>query len=270
VKDEALIRLAVFGAVLLAMALWEALAPRRPRTFKRAARWPANLGVSVLDSIAVRLLLPLGAVGFASFCAARGWGLLNAGTTMQYFTLIISIFALDLAIYFQHVMFHAVPALWRVHRTHHSDLDFDVTTGVRFHPIEIVVSMGIKCAAIAALGAPAAGVMAFEVMLNASSMFNHGNVAIPLVADKMIRSLIVTPDMHRVHHSKVVHETNSNFGFNLSWWDRLFGTYRAEPAAGQLGMTIGIEEFSEPRELELGRILLQPWRGATGRYPING
>ncbi|MGD0289973.1 MAG: sterol desaturase family protein [Candidatus Binataceae bacterium] len=270
VNRETFIRLGVFAAVLLAMALWEALAPRRTRSFARAVRWPANLGISILDSIVVRMMLPLGAVGFASFCAAHGWGLLNAVAISQHFTLPISVVMLDLVIYLQHVMFHAVPALWRVHRMHHSDLDFDVTTGVRFHPIEIVISMGMKLAAIAALGAPAVAVLAFEVLLNATSMFNHGNVAIPFAADAMVRRLIVTPDMHRVHHSIVVRETNSNFGFNLSWWDRLFGTYRAQPAAGHLGMTIGIEDFREPRELKLGRMLVQPWRGAPGDYPING
>jgi sterol desaturase/sphingolipid hydroxylase (fatty acid hydroxylase superfamily) len=269
-NHETLIRLGVFAAVLFAMALWEAIAPRRTRSFARAARWPANLGISILDSIAVRIMLPLGAVGFAGFCAARGWGLMNVVTIPKCFTLIVSAVMLDLVIYLQHVMFHAVPALWRVHRMHHSDLDFDVTTGVRFHPIEIAISMGLKLAAIAALGTPAVGVLAFEVLLNATSLFNHGNVAIPPGADAVIRRLIVTPDMHRVHHSIVVRETNSNFGFNLSWWDRLFGTYRAQPAAGHLGMSIGIEDFRDPRELNLGRMLVQPWRGTPGAYPING
>jgi sterol desaturase/sphingolipid hydroxylase (fatty acid hydroxylase superfamily) len=270
VNHETFIRLGVFAAMLFAMALWEAIVPRRTHSFARAARWPANLGISIVDSIVARMVLPLGAVGFASFCAAHRWGLLNAGAIPQYFTLAIAVVALDLVIYLQHVMFHAVPALWRVHRMHHSDLDFDVTTGVRFHPIEIAISLGIKLAVIAALGAPAAGVLAFEVLLNATSLFNHANVAIPTAADAMIRRLIVTPDMHRVHHSIVVRETNSNFGFNLSWWDRLFGTYRAQPGAGHLGMTIGVEDFRDPRELNLGRMLVQPWHGTPGDYPING
>ena len=269
-NHETLIRLGVFAAVLFAMALWEAVAPRRTRSFTRAVRWPANLGISILDSLAVRLVLPLGAVGFASFCAAHGWGLLSAVTLPRSFAVILSVAALDLVIYLQHVMFHAIPALWRVHRMHHTDLDFDVTTGIRFHPIEIAISMAIKLAAIAALGAPAAGVFVFEVLLNATSLFNHSNVAIAPAADALVRLLIVTPDMHRVHHSIVVRETNSNFGFNLSWWDRLLGTYRSQPAAGHLAMTIGIEDFREARELNLARMLIQPWRGTPGEYPING
>jgi sterol desaturase/sphingolipid hydroxylase (fatty acid hydroxylase superfamily) len=270
VNHESEIRLCVFGAVLLAMALWEALAPRRPRSFARSARWPANLGISILDTVVVRIVLPLGAAGFAGFCAAHRWGLLNLVKSPQYFTLAVSLLALDLVIYLQHVMFHAIPALWRVHRMHHADLDFDVTTGVRFHPIEIAISMIVKLAAIAALGASALAVIVFEVLLNATSLFNHANVAIPVAADALVRRLIVTPDMHRVHHSVVVRETNSNFGFNLSWWDWLFGTYRAQPAAGHLGMTIGIEDFRNARELGMGRMLVQPWRGAPGEYPING
>jgi sterol desaturase/sphingolipid hydroxylase (fatty acid hydroxylase superfamily) len=240
------------------------------RSFARAARWPANLGVSVLDSIAVCIAMPLGAVGFAGFCAAHRWGLMNAVGFPRYFTLVASVVLLDLAIYLQHVMFHAVPAFWRVHRMHHSDLDIDVTTGVRFHPIEIAISIGIKLAAIAALGAPVMGVLAFEAVLNATSLFNHANIAIASAADARMRMIIVTPDMHRVHHSVVVRETNSNFGFNLSWWDRPFGTYRDRPAAGHRDMTIGVEDFRDPRELKLGPMLLQPWRGTPGDYPIGG
>jgi sterol desaturase/sphingolipid hydroxylase (fatty acid hydroxylase superfamily) len=269
-KHELLIRLGVFIAVLIAMALWEAIAPRRARSFARAARWPANLGISILDSLVVRLLLPLGAVSFASYCTAHQWGLLSAITLPKFVSVIVAFITLDLAIYLQHVMFHALPALWRIHRMHHTDLDFDVTTGVRFHPIEIVISMAIKLATIAALGAPAAGVLLFEILLNSTSLFNHSNVAMASTADSVVRLLIVTPDMHRVHHSIVVRETNSNFGFNLSWWDRLLGTYRDQPAAGHLAMTIGIEDFRDARELKLPRMLIQPWRGATGEYPING
>ena len=260
----------MFATVLIAMALWEAIAPRRVRSFARAGRWPANLGISLLDSLVMRMLLPLGAVGFAGYCTAHRWGLLNALVLPQLFSVVVTIIALDLVIYLQHVMFHAVPALWRVHRMHHTDLDFDVTTGVRFHPLEIVISMAIKLAAIAALGAPVVGVLLFEILLNATSLFNHSNVALASTADTVMRLLIVTPDMHRVHHSIVVRETNSNFGFNLSWWDRLLGTYRDQPAAGHLAMTIGIEDFRDARELKLLRMLLQPWRGGAGEYPING
>ena len=182
---------------------------------------------------------------------------------------VASVVLLDLAIYFQHVLFHAVPVLWRLHRMHHADLDFDVTTGLRFHPIEILLSMVIKLAVVAALGAPALAVLIFEVLLNATSMFNHGNVRIPAGLDRVLRWVVVTPDMHRVHHSILSRETNSNFGFNLPWWDRLFGTYRAQPAAGHEGMTIGIEQFRDPRELRLDRMLLQPFRGDAGRYPLG-
>ena len=181
----------------------------------------------------------------------------------------VSVILLDLAIYLQHVLFHAVPALWRLHRMHHADLEFDVTTGVRFHPVEILLSMLIKLGVITALGAPAVAVLLFEVLLNATSMFNHGNVRLPRRLDGVLRWLVVTPEMHRVHHSIAPRETNSNFGFNLPWWDRLFGTYRAEPAAGHEGMTIGIEQFRDPRELRLDRMLLQPLRGDTRLYPLG-
>jgi sterol desaturase/sphingolipid hydroxylase (fatty acid hydroxylase superfamily) len=252
------------------MALWEAVAPRRVPSFARTARWPANLGISLLDSLMVRILLPLGAVGFASYCTAHRWGLLNTLVLPPLSSVIVAIIALDLVIYLQHVIFHAVPALWRIHRMHHTDLDFDVTTGVRFHPLEIVISMAIKLATIAALGASAAGVLLFEILLNATSLFNHSNVTLASQADALMRLLIVTPDLHRVHHSIVVRETNSNFGFNLSCWDRLLGTYRDQPEDGHLAMTIGIADFRDPRELVLSRMLVQPWRGGTGEYPING
>ena len=177
--------------------------------------------------------------------------------------------ALDLAIYLQHVLFHAVPALWRLHRMHHADLEFDVTTGARFHPIEILLSMGIKLGVVAALGAPAIAVLIFEVLLNATSMFNHSNVRMPVWIDRVLRWIVVTPDMHRVHHSIVARETNSNFGFNLPWWDRLFGTYRDQPAAGHEAMTIGIEQFREPAEQRLDRMLTQPFRDDDTTYALG-
>ena len=202
--------------------------------------------------------------------AKRGWGLFNNLPFPSWVEVVASVVILDAAIYLQHVMFHAVPALWRVHRMHHADLDFDVTTGARFHPIEIGLSMLLKFGLVVALGAPALGVLSFEVLLNATSMFNHGNLRIPVRFDRYLRWLMVTPDMHRVHHSIVVTETNSNFGFNLPWWDRLLGTYRDQPAAGHDGMTIGIEQFRDARELRIDRMLLQPWRGPAGGYPIAG
>jgi sterol desaturase/sphingolipid hydroxylase (fatty acid hydroxylase superfamily) len=208
-------------------------------------------------------------VSIALFADDRRWGLLNNFPLPRWIAILTSVVLLDLAIYLQHVMFHAVPALWRIHRMHHADLDFDVTTGVRFHPFEMVISMVFKFAVIVALGAPAAAVLAFEVLLNATSMFNHGNLGIPAGIDRMLRWFVVTPDMHRVHHSILPDETNSNFGFNLPWWDRLLGTYRDQPRAGHERMTIGIEQFREPIELRLDLMLLQPFRGESGAYPIG-
>jgi sterol desaturase/sphingolipid hydroxylase (fatty acid hydroxylase superfamily) len=267
--NEATVRLVAFISVFSAMALWEAAAPRRPKSYSRLTRWPSNLAIVVLNTGLVRILLSATAVSLAALGTQRSWGLLNNLPLPSWGRIIISVILLDLAIYLQHIMFHAVPALWRVHRMHHADLDFDVTTGARFHPIEIILSMLIKFGVIAATGASAAGVLVFEVLLNATSMFNHGNVRLPVGLDRYLRWLVVTPDMHRVHHSIVVAETNSNFGFNLPWWDRLLGTYRAQPAAGHEGMTIGIEQFRDGRELWLDRMLLQPFRGPAGAYAIT-
>jgi sterol desaturase/sphingolipid hydroxylase (fatty acid hydroxylase superfamily) len=266
--NEATIRLGAFIGVFTAMALWEAAAPRRPRSYLRLARWPSNLAIVALNSVLLRILLPVTAVSLALLAAQRGWGLLN-NLRLPWWGTVVSVVLLDLAIYLQHVMFHAVPALWRLHRMHHAELDVDVTTGARFHPIEIVLSMLIKFGVVAALGTPALGVLIFEVLLNATSMFNHGNVRIPVWLDRWLRWFLVTPDMHRVHHSIVVGETNSNFGFNLPWWDRLLGTYRDQPAAGHQGITIGIEQFRDRRDLRFDRMLLQPFRGSAGAYPIT-
>ncbi len=266
---EISIRLAAFAGVLVLMAAWELLAPRRHQAAERPLRWSSNLGIVVLDTVLVRILVPATGVGIAFLAEARGWGLFHAFAAPAWLAVIVSVIALDLAIYLQHVLFHAVPALWRLHRMHHADLAFDVTTGVRFHPIEILLSMLIKLAVVAALGAPALAVVLFEVVLNATSMFNHGNVRIPERLDRMLRWIVVTPDMHRVHHSVEAHETNSNFGFNLPWWDRMFGTYRSQPAAGHDAMRIGIEQFRDRSELRLDRMLLQPFREGVGPYPIG-
>lgn len=265
---EPLIRLGAFAGVFGVMAVWELLTPRRRQAIGRNWRWPSNLGVMAVDVVLVRILLPITAVGLALIAEARGFGLLNMIALPRWASIIISVVLLDLAIYLQHVLFHAVPALWRLHRMHHADLEIDVTTGVRFHPVEILLSTSIKLAVVAALGTPAAAVVIFEVLLNATSMFNHSNVRVPQQIDRVLRWFVVTPDMHRVHHSILRRETNSNFGFNLPWWDRLLGTYRAQPAAGHEGMTIGIEQFRDARELGLDRMLLQPFRGEAGRYPI--
>lgn len=267
---EPAIRLAAFIGVFALMAVWETAAPRRVRSLPRWARWPHNLALVVLNSIVVRLLFPLAAVSFAALAAARGWGVFNAVELPFWLALVLSIMVLDLAIYLQHVMFHAVPALWRLHRVHHADLDFDVTTGARFHPVEIVLSMLIKFAVIALLGAPAVAVLLFEVFLNAAAMFNHSNVRIPLSVDRVLRWLIVTPDMHRIHHSVVRRETDSNFGFNLSLWDRLLGTYRHFPIAGQEAMVIGIPEFRAPAQCAtLTGMLALPFRGEARDIPVD-
>jgi len=267
--NEPLIRLGFFLAILAAMAAWEVAAPRRRREIPRLLRWTNNLAIVVIDTILVRLTFPILAVGLALMAGQRGWGLLNVVGAPYWLAFIVSVLALDLAIYLQHVMFHAVPALWRLHRMHHADLEFDVSTGLRFHPVEILLSMGIKLAIVAALGPPAAAVLVFEVLLNATSMFNHSNVHIPVTFDRVLRWFVVTPDMHRVHHSVHPNETNSNFGFNLPWWDRLLGTYRPQPRDGHVGMTIGIEQFRSVRDLWLDRMLVQPLRGPASGYPIN-
>jgi sterol desaturase/sphingolipid hydroxylase (fatty acid hydroxylase superfamily) len=257
---ELLIRLSAFALVFAAMALWEIAAPRRKLTAGRKPRWPSNLGILVVDALVVRILVPTAAVGAALLAAGRGWGLLHLAGLRLSVAALLGFLVLDLVIYGQHVVFHKVPVLWRLHRMHHADLDIDVTTGGRFHPFEILISMAIKIAVVIAFGVPVVAVLLFEVVLNATSMFNHANVAMPAALDRVLRWLVVTPDMHRVHHSIVRHETDSNFGFNLPWWDRLFGTYRVAPQAGQDGMTVGLPIFRDPRELRLDRLLTQPFR----------
>ena len=268
-SNEPLIRMGFFLGILLAMAIWEVAAPRRRREIPRLLRWSSNLGIVVIDTLLVRLTFPIVAVGLAVVAEQRGWGLFNILDAPAWIAFVVSVLALDLAIYLQHVMFHAVPALWRLHRMHHADLEFDVTTGLRFHPVEILLSMGIKLAVVAALGPPAVAVLVFEVLLNATAMFNHSNIAIPRAIDRVLRMIVVTPDMHRVHHSIHPSETNSNFGFNLPWWDRLLGTYRPQPREGHEAMTIGIEQFRTRRDLWLDRMLVQPLRGPASGYPIN-
>jgi sterol desaturase/sphingolipid hydroxylase (fatty acid hydroxylase superfamily) len=257
---ELTLRLAAFVGVFALMAAWELLAPRRPWAVGRAARWPGNLGIVVLDALAVRLLVPTAAVGVALLAAERGFGLFHLMGWPGWLAGLTGFLVLDLVIYGQHVVFHHVPWLWRFHRMHHADLDIDVTTGVRFHPIEILLSMLIKIVTVALFGIPAIGVVVFEVVLNATSMFNHTNAAMPEWLDRAVRLVVVTPDMHRVHHSAMRAETDSNFGFNLPWWDRLFGTYRPEPVAGHDGITIGLPIFRDPGELRLDRLLTQPFR----------
>jgi len=269
VENEPTIRLIAFLGIFVAVALAEIAVPRRALTMSKLTRWIANLGLVVLNTVVVRLLFATAAVGLAHAATGAGWGLFNWLDWPLWLEIVLAVAVLDFVIYLQHVMFHAVPALWRLHMMHHADLDFDVTTGARFHPIEIVLSMILKIAVVAALGPHPAAVVIFEVLLNGTAMFNHGNMRIPLAIDRVLRLFVVTPDMHRVHHSVVRTETNSNFGFNLPWWDRLFGTYRAQPAAGHEGMTIGLEQFREPAKLTLAHILLLPFRGNTGTYPLG-
>ena len=259
---EIAVRVGGSAAVFTAMALWEWLAPRRHLTAGRRPRWPGNLGILALDIIAVRLLVPTAAIGVALIAAERGWGLFAMLGLPAWAAIPLGVIALDLVIYTQHVVFHHVPVLWRLHRMHHADLDIDVTTGVRFHPLEILLSLAIKMAAVLALGVPALAVLLFEVLLNATSMFNHSNVALPPRIEPIARWLVVTPQMHQVHHSIERAETDSNFGFNLPWWDRLFGTYRAKPAAGEERMTIGLPIFRDVAELAIVRLLTQPFRDA--------
>jgi sterol desaturase/sphingolipid hydroxylase (fatty acid hydroxylase superfamily) len=263
---ESYVRLGFFGAVFLMMASWEVISPRRVLRTGKAQRWFRNLGIVALNTAVLRLLFPAAAVGMAWIAEERGWGLLNNVALPYGLSIAASVAALDLLVYLQHVMFHAVPVLWRLHMVHHADLDFDLTTGNRFHPLEIVLSMLLKTAAVAALGPPVVAVLIFEILLNATAMFNHANVRVPLAVDGVLRWFVVTPDMHRVHHSILTSETNSNFGFNLPWWDRLLGTYRDQPREGHEDMTIGLRQFRDPDRLGLARMLALPFVGDVGSY----
>lgn len=265
---EVVVRLGFFLGVLLLMAVGEILAPRRPLTVRKAPRWASNLGLVMLNLLLTRWLIPITAIGAAMFAESRKWGLLQLVEWPTWLELLIAILVLDLAIYLQHVMFHAVPGLWRLHIVHHADLDFDVTTGLRFHTFEIFLSAIIKLTAVTVLGPAALAVLIFEVLLNAMAMFNHSNVRIPAWLDSLLRYFVVTPDMHRVHHSVDRREANSNFGFNLPWWDFLFGTYRSQPEAGHLEMTIGVAQMRN--ELQVDRLpgmLAIPFRCQTPGVP---
>lgn len=269
-EHEKTIRMAFFFGMLLIMALWELLAPRRALTVSKLLRWSNNLGLVFFNSFVLRLLFPAAAVGMALFASEQGWGLLNYYHLPLWLGVLISVITLDLIIYLQHVMVHAVPLFWRLHRVHHADPDYDVTTGARFHPLEIILSMLIKFAVIIVLGPPILAIVIFEVLLNATAMFNHANVGLPPRLDKVLRWFIVTPDMHRVHHSTEDDEANSNFGFNLPWWDRLFGTYRNQPRAGHLQMQIGIRQYREPRQVSwFDGMLSLPFKGKVSDYAIN-
>ncbi len=266
IGNEPLIRLGFFLGVFLVVALGELAAPRRRLITSKSARWFANLGIVVINTAIARLLFPGAAVGMALIAAQKHWGFFNNVDAPYWVAVVSSIIILDLMIYLQHVMFHAVPVLWRLHMMHHADLDFDLTTGTRFHPLEIAISMLIKIAVVVLIGAPAVSVIMFEVLLNGTSMFNHSNLFVPVAIDRMLRLFVVTPDMHRVHHSVSDLETNSNFGFNLPWWDRLIGTYRDQPKLGHEAMKIGLNQFRDPSRLTLLGILALPFTGDPGSY----
>jgi len=269
-SNEPVIRLGFFIASFILIALWELIAPRRALTVSKAIRWLNNLSIVVINTIILRLLFPAAAVGVASFVSDHGWGLLNIYQLPTAMTILLSVIAMDFIIYLQHVLVHAVPTLWRLHRVHHADLDYDVTTGARFHPVEIILSMLIKFATIVVLGAPVVAVIIFEVILNTMAMFNHGNIRLPKMVDRVLRWIVVTPDMHRVHHSVEDNEANSNFGFNLSVWDRLLGTYIDQPRDGHTGMVIGIHKYRDPEQVDrLPGMLALPFIGRISDYAIN-
>lgn len=257
--SESGIRLACFAGVLFTMAILEMAAPRRKREVRPHVHWSNNLGLAILNTIALRLVAPIGAVGFAMYVESIELGLFHVVDIPAWLTVVICVIGLDLAVYGQHVLFHVVPIFWQLHKVHHTDPEFDVTTGLRFHTLEILLSLGIKCIAILILGAPALAVLVFEILLNATSMFNHANVKLPLWLDRVLRLFIVTPDMHRVHHFTIRRETDSNFGFNLPWWDFLFHTYRAQPEKGHTEMEIGLPEYRASRVKYLHWMLVIPF-----------
>lgn len=267
-ENEAWVRVVASSGILGLMMVLEALRPRRVRLNTRARRWVGNLGIVGISALLVRLAVPVAPVALAAVAAEKGWGLLNQVSWPLWAETVVAVLALDLVIYFQHVLFHAVPSLWRLHRMHHADTDIDATTGLRFHPLEIILSLMIKLAAVMVLGPSALAVLLFEVILNGTAMFNHANLALATPADAVLRLLVVTPDMHRVHHSWHRDETDRNYGFCFPWWDRLLGTYTAQPRDGHEGMTIGLPVFRDTREQSLSRLLTQPFRAAEKeRHP---
>ena len=268
--NEKIIRMSFFFGMLVLIGLWELAAPKRALTISKSVRWINNLGLVFFNSFLLRVLFPASAVGVVVFADEQGWGLFNYIEVPFWFEVVAAVIIMDFVIYIQHVMVHAIPVLWRLHRLHHADLDYDVTTGSRFHPIEIILSMLIKFATILLLGPAVIAVIIFEVMLNTTAMFNHGNISLPKTLDKYLRLILVTPDMHRVHHSIEDDEANSNFGFSLPWWDRLFGTYRDQPRAGHQAMTIGITKYRDPKQVSwLPGMLMLPFIGKMSGYVIN-
>ncbi|HYA43068.1 MAG TPA: sterol desaturase family protein [Syntrophobacteraceae bacterium] len=268
-KTEIAIRPGFFLGIFILVAVCEILAPRRSLDTSKSNRWFRNLGILVLNPISVRLVFPVLPATMALLASERHWGLLNNIDFPYWFKVAMGVIVLDFSIYPQHVLHHSIPTLWRLHMVHHADLDFDLTTGLRFHPLEIILSMAIKLMAVTALGPPAPAVLLFEISLNSAAMFNHSNIHIPIAVDRVLRLFVVTPDMHRVHHSVIIRETDSNYGFNLPWWDRLMGTYKGQRDKGHQGMTIGLSQFRNPKRLTLPRLLVLPFVGDPGGVPIN-
>lgn len=266
---ESAVRFGFFLGTFVLMALWEIVAPLRAAATAKAVRWPNHLVLATLNIVLVRILFPLAAVALAVYVNELGIGLFNMLPVPYAVAFVASLLALDLAIYLFHLLFHSVPVLWRVHRIHHADLDIDVSTGVRFHPIQMMLSVIVKSVIILILGPPALSVLAFEALSHAITLFNHGNVRIPRSLDRVLRWFVVTPDMHRIHHSIHADETDSNFGFVLPWWDRVFGTYRTEPAEGQARMVVGIESFRRDRDLWLDRLVLNPILDERDTQPMR-
>jgi sterol desaturase/sphingolipid hydroxylase (fatty acid hydroxylase superfamily) len=269
VEHAQYVRLGAFVVIFSTMVVMEILRERRELQTSKGQRWATNIGIIVTDSVVLRFVFPMGAIGMGYLAGDLGWGLFNVVSVPFWLAVVASFILLDFVVWLQHVVFHAVPALWKVHMMHHADLDFDVTTGTRFHPIEMVISMGIKAAAILLLGAPVFAILLFEVLLNGTSMFNHANLDIPKPVDRILRLFVVTPDMHRVHHSAEPKETNTNFGFNLPWWDYLFGTYRDQPEEGHHGMTIGLEQIRDPAKNTYLHLLVLPFVDPAGDYDIS-
>lgn len=268
-QNEPTIRLGIFIGVLAAMALWEFAAPRRSLGQSKLRRWGANFAIVVINSLVLRFAFPVLAIGLAATAAHEGWGLFNLVALPAWLEILAGVIVLDCLIYWQHRVFHVVPMFWRLHKMHHADNDFDVSTALRFHPVEIVLSMLIKLAAVVVLGPAPLAVLIFEILLNGTAMFNHGNVRLPLALDRVVRWLVVTPDMHRVHHSVHIGELNSNYGFNLPWWDRLFGSYTAQPKDGHDDMLIGLNAYRGPVCANLGWMLMLPLKPAedSGERP---
>jgi sterol desaturase/sphingolipid hydroxylase (fatty acid hydroxylase superfamily) len=262
--EPAAIRLGIFAAALMAMLFWEWLKPFRRSPELKRARLLRHLSLMTLNAIVLRLISGGGAYGIAVLASEHHWGLFHTVALPSGLTFILGLLALDFAIYAQHVLFHKVPLLWQVHKVHHSDLDFDTTTAIRFHPVEIVLSMFFKMLLVLALGVTPGVVIAFEAVLNGCAHFNHGNVRLGRRLEAWVRTLLITPDLHRIHHSCDPRETDTNFGFSVPWWDRLCGTYRGSPALGQDAMRIGLEEARDCRRLRLWGLLKMPFGHQSG------